>query len=137
MDEVKIYLAGPITGKNLEEARQHRAKISEKFTIRGLGTISPLRHKKEEKKYDYRPQEIIDRDEMDIRRADAILCDYTDPNHAYIGTSMEIMYAYLHEKPVFVVAGDGAKNHYWIQYHATQVFSDFEEAAEYILEFFS
>lgn len=136
MDKINVYLAGPITTVDtLEEANEYRQKTSEEFALRGIQTINPLRHKKEELKFSYRPNEIVDRDTMDIRRADAIICDYTDKNHQYIGTSMEIMYAYTHEKPIFVIT-DWADKHYWIQYHATQIFSTIEEAAEYLVEFF-
>ena len=134
MDKIKIYLAGPIsTEDSLEEANRFREEAKKKLMFWNIGTLNPLRHKKENKQY--RPQEIVERDEMDIRRADAILCNYKDKSHRYIGTSMEIMYAHLHEIPVFVIS-DWADEHYWINYHATQVFSNLEEAAVYIKEFF-
>ena len=134
MGKITVYLAGPIAGATIKEGREKRSEIARSLSVRNIKPISPLRHKTEDTVY--RPKEIVDRDKMDIRRSDAILCDYTRGDRAYIGTSMEIMYADMKEIPVFVVAGDWAKDHYWIQAHATKVFSNSEEAAEYILEFF-
>jgi nucleoside 2-deoxyribosyltransferase len=132
----RLYLAGPISScSTLDEANSFREKAKNLLALHDIGTINPLRGKIEDMKYSYRPAEIVQRDKMDIRRADGILVDMTEPDHPYIGTSMEIMYAHHLEKPVFVVT-DWAKDHYWIQYHATQIFESLEDAVEYIATYF-
>jgi len=135
MPKKKIYLAGPVTGKDLVEAKKHRNKIEHSLNVRGMLALSPIRGKKDGEQYE--ANEIVDRDLMDIRNSDAILCDYTDEDHSYIGTSMEIMYAAEREIPVFVVTeSKRIKNHYWIQKYATKIFSNFREAAIYMEKFF-
>jgi|AntRauTorckE6833_2_1112554.scaffolds.fasta_scaffold87395_1 nucleoside 2-deoxyribosyltransferase len=130
----KVYMAGPVTGKDLLEAKKHRNNIADMLSDQGLMGISPLRGKKEGE--EYTPQEIVNRDLMDIRNSDAILCDYFDEDHSYIGTSMEIMYAAQKEIPVFIVTGsDTIRNHYWIQNYATKIFSCIEDAVIYINNF--
>jgi len=65
---------------------------------------------------------LVETDISFTRSTDGTIAFITgDPS---IGTLMEIVYAYKHKKPVYVVAEtEYAQRHPWIIYHATKIFS--------------
>ena len=48
------------------------------------------------------------------------------------GTLMEIVYAHSMDKKIYIVVLNGHEQHPWIQYHATKVFTSFEDLDHYI-----
>lgn len=71
---------------------------------------------------------IVEKDLEAIRKTKGTLAFV--PKKFSIGTFMEIWYAHSIKKPVYLVVYEKAKNHPWLQYCATKVFTtaeDFEE----------
>jgi nucleoside 2-deoxyribosyltransferase len=135
---MKIYLAGGITGIDdpnswRKEAAEYLRKKADEYGV-SVTILDPLRGKTPDKfkDYDYTPQEIVTRDKQDIRESDVILVEMMNMNHPYVGTSMEILYSYEHEKPVVLWS---TYNSYWLKAHSVNQFDHLHKACDYILEF--
>ena len=48
------------------------------------------------------------------------------------GTIQEIVYAYLYNKPVYLIVTNGHEQHPWLTYHSTQVFTSREQFEEFL-----
>jgi hypothetical protein len=117
---MKVYLCGAINGCTDEECKDWREEAKKIFPQ----SIDPMRR-------DYRGREedcineIVELDKIDILTADAILVNYDKPS---VGTSMEIIYAWMHHKKIIVVVREGVKISPWLKYHSTCIVSSFEVA---------
>ncbi len=133
-----IYTSGNIAGVTDDEARGWRNAVKEFFALRELPVkvLDPCRGHVDLKKR-YEPKEIVARDLRDIDMCDIMLVRMeVGPGAHGIGTSMEIMYAYLAGKPIFFVsANKPLVEYYWIEPFITRGFSELSVALEYILEY--
>lgn len=126
---MKIYLAGPIKDRTDEDCNYWRDYITEAFQGTKFKCLNPMRR-------DYRDEditvinEIIHLDKLDIRNSDIVLVFFDKPS---VGTSMEVLYAWEHEKIVVVIADTPYKLSPWLLYHSTVVVEDLEEAIEWIM----
>jgi hypothetical protein len=73
-------------------------------------------------------KEIVVLDKLDIDHSDVVLVYYEQPS---IGTSMEIMYAWMTSKPIVIVTKE-QKVSPWLTYHATLIVGSFKEAVDFI-----
>lgn len=119
---VRIYLAGPINGKTDSECNDWRdqiRKLAPEFEY-----LDPMAR-------DYRGKEdesvndIVEGDKADIRQCDFVIANARVPS---AGTSMEILYAHLHQIPVFSIVGDRVSP--WVRYHSEAVVKSEEEACK-------
>jgi nucleoside 2-deoxyribosyltransferase len=116
---VKVYLCGPINGCTDSECKDWREEAKQFFSW-----IDPM-------KRDYRGQEavayreIVDLDKRDIRKADALLVNYTKPS---VGTAMEIYYAWTLGIPVVLWCAPDAVISPWLRYHSTSIVHSFDSA---------
>lgn len=117
-----IYLAGPITGLNWEQATKWRTDLTERFKDASTGrinyiTLSPLRGKeylKQEKniKDSYAnyvmstPKSITERDLNDVRRSDLIIVNFLGATKVSIGTVFEIGAARALNIPIILIIED-------------------------------
>ncbi len=133
----KIYLAGGIHGLSELQAAEWRGYAAEMFMLHSMEVIDPLRGRRPVNgSYDgsvYTPAEIVLRDKNDILAADAVLAEYTDTNRNYAGTSMEILFAYEHLKPVVVWSKHA--DSYWLRYHATVILPTLDECIEFLANY--
>lgn len=120
-DYSTVYLAGPINGCTDAEARAWRVRATEL-----LGSVlNPMDR-------DYRGREtdnvaeLVEADKADIDAASAVLAYCPTPS---VGTSMEVLYAWLHGKHVVAVVPEGTPVSPWLAYHSTVVPS-LERAAD-------
>jgi nucleoside 2-deoxyribosyltransferase len=77
----------------------------------------------------YTPKQIVESDKAMIDRADILLVEMSRKDIPYIGTSMEILYAWERGKQVYVWGGPQS---YWVRYHATKVFLTLKETLDYL-----
>ena len=94
------------------ETHSWRDFIKEHLAYRSVSCLDPTKRKVN-----------IAQDKADIRGCDVMLAYCWKPS---VGTAMEIMYAYCHDKHIIVV-GDKKKLSSWITHHA-QVFSSLKKA---------
>lgn len=134
----KIYLAGGIHGLTFNEATEWRDYATVQLHLRGFEVINPLRGKRAKNgRFDggvYTPAEVVVRDKQDILEADGLLVEYTRPDRNYSGTSMEILFAYEHHKPVIVWSSHAGES-YWVAYHATAILPTLDDCIEYIANY--
>lgn len=120
MNQKKIYLAGEY-GAWRKEAQAHFPDAI---------CMDPYRRK--DLSVAYTCNEIVISDKRDIQRCDVVLAEMTNPKHNYIGTSMEIAYAYSLGKPVVMYCPKNIAEHPWIKYHTVKAFDNLLECSEYI-----
>lgn len=124
---MSVYLCGPIAGCTDEECKDWREAAKQ----RGFNCIDPMRRDYRGKELQYY-KEIVEDDKIDILMADAILVNYVKPS---VGTSMEIIYAWMHHKPIIMVAAKGAVISPWLKYHSTTIVESFAEAFELLKKY--
>ena len=94
--------------------------------------ISPFRGR--EDGVTYTPNQIVQRDLLDIDSCDLVVAELIREGHPYIGTSMEIYHAYTRGIPVVVWTVDHT-NHYWIKSMSVASFLTLDAVAEHIIKF--
>lgn len=125
-----VYLAGSIyRRRSLSEANKWRLYAKEKLEAAGYDVINPLDGKRDGIEYD--AHEIVRDDLAAIRRSHVLLVEMSKPRLPYIGTSMEIFYAWTAGKTV-VLWGHANQKSYWLKAHAHHWFNALEEAIEYL-----
>jgi len=121
MNDLLIYLCGPINGCNDEECKDWRNEVKQRYPEK---TIDPMDR-------DYRGREdecineIVELDKIDIADSDIILVNHPKPS---VGTSMEILYAWQLSKTIIVVYPEGMKLSPWLVYHSDYRFTKFQDA---------
>lgn len=125
---MKVYLAGAINGCTDSECKDWREYIKSK--IGKEKCLDPM-------KRDYRGtelnciDEIVEKDKEDIDNSTHVLVNYTKPS---VGTSMEILYAWERNKPVYIITSPEIKLSPWLIYHSKKIFYSIEKALEEIYE---
>lgn len=124
---MKIYLAGAIDHVSPEFALNWRKQATEVLKQAGYEVLDPTASKDlfdpEANTNRYTPKYIVETDKAMIDQADILLAEISKSNIPYIGTSMEILYAWERGKRVIVWGGSKS---YWIRYHASLIFDDLE-----------
>lgn len=116
MNNKKIYLAGPITGKSWGQSENWRDRFKQalKDTAPHIQGFSPLREKgflqgetSIKDSYDtmFSSQKaIMSRDFFDCQTADAIVANFTGSTTVSIGTVMECAWAYQRRIPLIIIS---------------------------------
>lgn len=139
-----LYLAGPITGKTLEEANDWRENelMLASLAKHGYIPLNPLREKAHLEEWDglplparYTPEQEefeVSNDLDDINKSVAILANLKDAERVSIGSVWEIGYANALGKPVITVLEPGGlHDHLFIHNTSLKVVeSMFEAVAE-------
>jgi len=150
---MKIYLSGPIYTGNTQEEREATDKWREEVTgyfrnyshqefhysDKQIFILDPCRKKAIYDPKLFTPNEIVFRDLKDVDDSDLIFVNIDlVGNKLPIGTVMEIMYAWIHKKPVVIVSKDPRiLNHPWLIAMSVRMFVDIKEACEYTVEFWT
>ncbi len=129
---MRVYLAGGIQG--VDDPFSWRIWATEWLRVHDMVAVDPLRGKVKEDFDDYNCREIIVRDKADICSCDVVLANIDDLRRPYIGTAMEILFAWERGIPVVVCS---EYKSYWLEYHSVAQFSTLCECLEYILEYWS
>lgn len=128
-----IFLIGPMRGVDRKEALSWRLKAT-KILSDTFDVTHALRGRESKENFsDFRA--AIIRDKNDILKSDLILMSDNFKNASMIGTSMEVMYAFLNNKPI-IVFGNAHDKDYWLNYHLHTRVNTLEEACKLIKEMF-
>lgn len=130
-----VYLAGPISDINIQDAVVWREEAEEKLEAANIVALNPLRGKNlddENVNINLDAAEVVERDLEDTYISDIVLVDLRR-EVSIIGTAMEIMYAKQLGRKVFAF-GKAYKNHYWIRYYTDERFENLDEAIEAIVK---
>jgi hypothetical protein len=121
---VKVYLCGPINGCTDDECKNWRTQAKRLLKHE---TLDPMDR-------DFRGQEdlnisaIVEGDKDDIDNCECLLVAYDKPS---VGTSMEMLWAWLGHKEVIVFT-DQKKLSPWLRYHSSKIYPSIHEACDYI-----
>lgn len=131
-----IYLGGAIHSLEFDSANGWRKEATRALELAGHKTINPLRHrlwKDASEQGQFNVNELVHRDLRDVKRADALLVDYSSIDRNYTGTTTEMALArHLWHKPIVVIVKDRERWSPWLDHLATKIVRDLEEAVEYI-----
>ena len=113
---MRIYLAHP----REEWIREEELAFEKKY---GIDLINPY--------HDQPPGgDIVTNDIELIRDSDAVLVVTTTAQ--MIGAFMEMVYAKMFGKPVYLIDRKGVAENMWIRYHTTIEFEDFDDAGSFL-----
>lgn len=121
---MKVYLCGPINGCTDEGCKDWREAVKTRLP----DTLDPMRRDyrgKEAESY----REIVELDKRDVEASGVVLVNYDKPS---VGTSMEVLWAWLKETPVIVVCRADAVVSPWLRYHSTKIVHSFDDAIAWI-----
>lgn len=130
---MKVYLAGAIHHVSPTFATGWRREATERLSKLGFEVFDPT----VDKNFDhpgvnttlYTPKQIVETDKTMIDMVDILLVEMSRSDVPYIGTSMEILYAWERGKEIIVWGGSES---YWVRYHASRIFKALPEALDYI-----
>lgn len=137
MESNYLYLAHPFISH--EYIRKWELRMEKKL---GIELYNPFYDTKEVRKeikedaigggqrYTGNAVEIVRRDLKAIKNSAGVVV-ILDGNERY-GTIMEIVYACLFVKPVYIIVTTGHSQHYWIQYHAQKVFTTLKQFEKWL-----
>lgn len=139
----RIYLAGPITGLNYDQAQDWRTDVALQLNSKFVECLSPMRgkgflkggrtiHSGAWPNAVASQKGITRRDMFDTVNATCLFVNLKDTKNVSIGTCMEIAWAYLKQIPSIVVMEPGNihEQHVMIQEACTYVVPTVEEAIE-------
>jgi nucleoside 2-deoxyribosyltransferase len=124
-----IYLGGSINGHDTREAANDwREEATTALEDAGYRVLNPLRDRS---LADKNSKEIVNRDLTDIKRSSILLVEMAHQDKAYIGTAMEIRFAYERHKKI-ILWGEANVESHWLKYHSTKRYRTLKEAIEAI-----
>ena len=128
-----VFLSGPMNGIDREDAQNWRRKVSD-LLKNHFKTVTPYRGSEKVETFP-NPKGAVIRDKSDILNSDLILVNDTYKDASMIGTSMEVLFAYEHNKPI-IVFGLAHNKDYWLDYHSTIRVETLEKACEICKDLF-
>lgn len=143
---MRIYLAGPITGKSFDEVMSRYKEKTSLLVDFGYEVLSPMTAKGGLKGSDAlvatgyagpvaNDHSIFERDRWMVSQADVVLADLSNAVSVSIGTTMELAWAsYLNKHTVLVMQAGNVHEHAFIKEAADVRFTDMEEAYDYLRE---
>lgn len=142
---MRVYLAGAIGGLNWETASQWRNGAREYLARYDIQCLNPLDGKEDlsqlsglERQQQFNPQELILRDLRDIGRSDVVLVELVHADVTYVGTLMEIMYAWEQKIPIIAWTGNNSLHlRSWLPGMITRSYECLAEALDYIVNYWN
>lgn len=134
----RVYFARAMDGIATDWIRGQALEIEEILAAFGIQMLDPYREERERESgesFEGRAREIVERDLALLRNSDAMLMDCSIAEHNYIGCICELVYAYLWKIPIVVFVGDtGNEKRIWLQYHASHVCKNRDEAITKLIQ---
>lgn len=152
MEQIKIYLCGPIHGvsddshvtwreqaegyfggsyDSIYKPRMGDVDYEEKKKL--FKILNPLRRNFRDNEL-FSQNEIVQLDKADIMNSDILLVNGMKPGW---GTAMEVLFGFIHHKIIVTFTGNSLKETSpWLAFHSTRVLKSLDEACEYIMKNF-
>jgi nucleoside 2-deoxyribosyltransferase len=119
-----------------EELSTWRKDAKNYLGLQGITCLDPTDRIYRNEDYGSDPEsvlpDLVEADKIDIEASDVLLVNYTKVS---VGTSMEILLAWMKDKHVIVVAPEGMHLSAWVHYHSHRVFRSMQEAYDHIIQF--
>ena len=124
------YMAHPFDSR--DDVRPWELHLEKKFGITILNPfydtertdIQKIDEGRQER-YQVPAERIVIPDLHCIQRCRATIASVT--GDLSYGTIMEIVYAHIYHKPVFIIVTNGHEQHPWLTFHATKIFTSREQ----------
>lgn len=130
-----VYFARAIDGVDREATLNLAHDVSIELAQVGLQLVDPVADEPSTRSAKRKPYEmIVEHDLAILRRCDAALVDMTMSTHSYIGCVAELVYAHIWRIPTVVYTSGIDMERAWLQYHATAVCRDRDEAIDIIVD---
>jgi len=138
---VRVYLAGGVNNLTGKEITEWRTEATRLLKERDIDCLDPTRGRiKQDSRVitdsgaDVNDNTMVVRAKHDIKNSDVLLVEMKNTNRPYVGTSMEILYAWQMDKPVVVWSDYDSC---FLNYHATAIFPSLEECVDFIISEFA
>ncbi len=133
------YLAGPMEGLTYEQMTGWRKKASEQLWLREIDTLDPTRRVSyhDQAKNDYTANRVVKHDLQDIAYSTVVLADLRDslPGRKW-GTVCEIAHAHTKNKIIVVITDATQFKHPFIEYYATEIHHNLEDAIDAVVTYY-
>lgn len=140
LENVRIYLAGGMTGLTLEEQTKWRNKFKDAIQYGEYDLIktpiffSPADHYSLFETEHKSEREVMEFDLYNLRRSDLVVVNFNSPKS--IGTAMELMFAKENKIPVIGLNKDCIELHPWLVECCVRICSDFRELVSHVTNFY-
>jgi len=125
---VSIYLAGAMDYVG-DYAKGWRQEATFLLVQRGYKVLDPTSIPED---HSMSPEEIVQKNMFMQRKSDILLVEYMLEDRAYIGTDYEMAWAKLNNQPNIVMCSKQNKDRPYMQYMATKLVDNLQDAIEYI-----
>ena len=137
-----VYLCGGMEGFKEEEMKGWRAEATEHLSMAGITTLDPTRrvHMHLHKGVRYEPNQcnrIVKQDLQDIGNSTVLLCDMREgqPGKRW-GSMAEIAHAHTKNKIIIVWIDKEDQRHPFLEFYATEIYTDLEEALDAVTSYY-
>ena len=131
---INIYLAGPIEGCDNNEINDWRNKAKDDF-LDGIKGINPYRAEEVGEMNSEKSKRIITKNFMDVKRCDGILAmlpKKINERRPSYGTTFEIAWGYMLQKPVWIITDDDFVRNHPLMKHSSMIFKEMDDAIDHI-----
>jgi hypothetical protein len=134
-----VYLAGAIEGLTREQMEGWRKHATRKLFFKDIDTLDPTRRVTyhDQAKNDYTANRVVKHDLQDIAHSSVILADLRDstPGRKW-GTICEVAHSHTKNKIIICVTDMGQFKHPFVEFYATEIYHDLDEAIEAVATYF-
>jgi hypothetical protein len=125
---ITVYLAGAMDYVG-DYATGWRKEATFLLAQRGFSVLDPTSIPED---YSMSGEEIAQKNLFMQRKSDILLVEYMLENRAYIGTDFEMAWAKINNMPSVVMCSNQNKDRPYMQYMATKLVDNLQDAIEYI-----
>jgi len=132
----KVYFSSGIENISFEELQVRYLQVANLLEFHGFEMVN----RRIQDHYLQQPcdsmariRDLVQGDLRKLKGSDLLLVDYCIPNRNYVGSTCEIVYAYLWGKPVIIYVGQSDNGQrFWLRYHATYICETVSQAVQYM-----
>jgi hypothetical protein len=134
-----VYLAGAIEGLTYEEMTGWRNYVTESLILEGIDTLDPTRRISyhDQKDKSYAAARVVKHDFQDIHYSSVIFADLRNstPGRKW-GTVCELAHGHTKNKIIIVVTDEEQFKHPFIEFYATEIHHNLDDAIEAVKTYF-
>jgi len=134
-----VYLAGSMEGLTKEQMSEWRDYATTELAFRDIDTLDPTRRVSyhDQAKNSYTANRVVKHDLQDIAYSSVVLVDLRDttPGRKW-GTVCEMAHAHTKNKIIIVVTNPEQFKHPFVEFYATEIYHDLDDAIEAVATYF-
>ena len=129
---MRIYLAGAASKKYEAKCRLWRETATDHLEKSGFEVINPIKGYPINKAYSRDEMfDIVENDLISVASCDIVLAEVGTLPYQYVGTSMEILFAY--QKGIPVVVWSPLKDNFFLIYHSTIIYDNLKDSIKHCI----